>query len=54
MLVRVFSGGHPGGEEGPGGRSALNNFRLAKSDARFISSSSQEAIKNNVQVNELA
>ena len=31
-----------------------NNFRLAKCDARFISSSSHEAIKNNVKVSVLA
>ena len=31
-----------------------NNFRLAKCDTRFRSSSSQEAIKNSVQVSVLA
>ena len=36
------------------GRSPPNNFRLSKCDARFVSSGSQAAIKNNVEVSILA
>ena len=34
-------------------QSPPNNFRLSKCDGRFISSSSQEAIKNSIQVSVL-
>ena len=47
------SGGHPWGW-GKGGWSPPNNFRLAKCDAQFISSSSRKAIRNNVQGSILA
>ena len=49
-IIDVYSSsGHPGARRW----SPPNNFRPAKCDARFMSSSSQEAIKNNQQVSVL-
>ena len=50
-VARIYASGRHPGRRGSG--RPPNKFSFAKCDARFISSSSQEAIKNNVQVSEL-
>ena len=50
-IIPTISGGHL--SRGVRGAVVPNNFRLAKCDTQFITSRSQEAIKNNVQVSVL-